>query len=56
MSGVRSGAGNAAGVSTLFLLNYMQTFYWQSRMAVPHFPENFRQLAEGFSWSAFDVM
>lgn len=50
------GAGNAAGVSTLFLLNYMQTFYWQSRMAVPHFPENYRQLAEGFSWSAFDVM
>ncbi len=50
-------AGHAvAGVSTLFLLNYMQTFYWQSRMAVSHFPENYRQLAEGFSWSALDVM
>lgn len=49
-------AGHAAGVSTLFLINYLQTFYWQSRMAVPHFPENYRQLAEGFSWSAFDVM
>ena len=46
----------AAGVSALFLVNYMQTFYWQSRMAVGHFPENYRQLAEGFSWTAFDVM
>ena len=46
----------AAGVSTLLLFNYLQTFYWQSRMAVGHFPENYRQLAEGFSWSAFDVM
>ena len=49
-------AGSAAGVSTLFLANYMQTFYWQSRMAVPHFPENFRQFAEGFGWTSFDVM
>lgn len=45
----------AAGLSTLFFLNYMQSFYWQSRMAVGHFPENYRQLAEGFSWTALDV-
>ncbi|DBA90394.1 TPA: hypothetical protein ACH3X1_003668 [Trebouxia sp. C0004] len=46
----------AAGLGTLFLVNYMQTFYWQSRMAVRHFPENYRQLAEGFSWTALDVI
>lgn len=46
----------AAGLGTLFLVNYMQTFYWQSRMAVTHFPENYRQLAEGFSWTALDVI
>ncbi|KAL0042483.1 hypothetical protein WJX79_001296 [Trebouxia sp. C0005] len=46
----------AAGLGMLFLLNYMQTFYWQSRMAVSHSPENYRQLAEGFSWTALDVI
>ncbi|DBA93931.1 TPA: hypothetical protein ACH3X3_013969 [Trebouxia sp. C0006] len=46
----------AAGMGAVFLVNYMQTFYWQSRMAVSHFPENYRQLAEGFSWTALDVI